>query len=160
MNFLQSGIGIAIASLATATSANAQSIDARDPAGVVAALLAAGQTAELKAGAASGNPMIVALNNQFEYAIHFTGCTAKTKCTGIYLHSSFTPPRKVTPEQIASWNAKSSSARASLSEKNGDPNLEMRLAVADGKLSTSTFIANVNQLREAAISLIKVSLGK
>ncbi|RYG88923.1 MAG: hypothetical protein EON59_02895 [Alphaproteobacteria bacterium] len=159
MHFAYGRVGIATVILTAAVPAQAQMLDVKDPAGLVAALVASGQTAELKQGAATGGPVIRAVNNQFEYSIHFTGCTAAQNCTGLYMHSSFTPAKKMSSAQIDAWNATSTFGKADLHATSGDPNLRQKLALTDGKLSAPLLIANTNQFREAMVSLIKVAFA-
>ena len=160
MSFEHSGVGLGLlAAVAAVAPAGAQTIDARNPKGAVDALVSAGQQARLEAGKATGDPVIIATNQNFDYSIHFTGCMAKVACTGIELYSSFTPPKRMTLVQIADWNAKSSFGRAGFAS-NGDPNLTQPLVLTNGSLGRQPFIDNTNRFREAMVSMIRVALAE
>ncbi|TFI56773.1 YbjN domain-containing protein [Sphingomonas parva] len=133
--------GLMLLGLAMAAPAGAQMVKAQDPAGVAAAMKAAGFTAELGEDA-QGEPMISSEHKGTAFKVLFYNCTNKRNCATIQFHSGYDVASAVSLETINNWNRTQRFGRAFI-DNVGDPILQMDLDLDDGGVSPALFADNL-----------------
>jgi Putative bacterial sensory transduction regulator len=124
-------IGLA-ASLAFATTAQAQMVSAKDPKTVVTALQNAGYKAELSKDD-TGDPLIRSSSGGSSFAIFFFGCTKNIDCATLQFFAGYTDKN---------WNSKKRFGRAYVSDS-GAARVEMDVDLDDGGMSIKLFEDNL-----------------
>ena len=149
----------ALAALAVAAlgagGALAQSVDAADPEGVLAAVRAFGHKARLETDP-DGLPVIRARMDDINYAIQFYGCEGTANCRQLQLAASFDLEPGLTPEFVNQWNEDWAIGRLSVDQA-GDPIFTYFL-VTDGGLSPANFRA-VLEIWSAALGGVVGDIG-
>jgi hypothetical protein len=127
--------------VAVASPAMAQNVEARDPAGVEAALTAAGYPGKVETGS-SGSPIIKVKTDSLSFLVSFTGCKENKNCTSVAFFTAFASPIKPTLQAVNNWNSNKRFGRV-YTDNEGDPVIQMDLDLDDGGMSRGLFIDNV-----------------
>lgn len=133
----------ASAVLAMAAPAGAETVAAKDPPSVAAALQAAGFQAKLDKDK-GGDPMITSGSSGSRFGVYFYNCTDNRDCATVQFHASYDAEAGKAPslEKINEWNRKQRFGRAYL-DSEGDPAVEMDVDLDDGGMSRELFTDNV-----------------
>jgi len=115
------GLTIAIAAAGMAAPSQAQTVSAKDPRTLVAALQAKGFQAKL--GTTSGEPSIESGAGGIKFKIFFENCTDGKACRTVTFFTGFTDI-EATPAKLNQWNAQNRFTRAYIDKEN-DPVLAM-----------------------------------
>ena len=129
-----------MAALALGGTAQAQTVSATSPQGVVAALQNAGYKATLSKDS-TGDPLINSSSGGSNFSVFFFGCTRNTDCRTVQFFAGYTD-RKVTLNMMNDWNSKKRFARAYMTD-NGAARIEMDLDLDDGGMSAKLFEDNL-----------------
>lgn len=116
--------------------ANAESVDATDPAQLTQVIQDLGYRAQLKTDN-TGDPMITSSVAGTEFSILFYGCTDNAACKVLLFKVGYDLPLGTTDQTINAWNADNLFGRAYLDDED-DPWLEMPVNM-DGGISRANF---------------------
>lgn len=126
--------GIAV----TPGSAQAQMVQASNPAGIVDVLEAAGYSAELGIDG-TGDPKIISSASGIIYNIYFYGCDWSVDCQYLQFSASFDLTNGIPVSRVNEWNADKIAGTAWVDEEN-DPYLSYFLTTAEGGISEGNFV--------------------
>jgi len=135
------GWTIAIAAAGISLPAQAQTVSAKKPESLVAALQAAGYSAKLQKDS-TGDPMIVSGVNGHPFRVIFYGCKANKDCATITFAAGYDKKSETSLASINEWNRKNRFGRAYLDDE-GDPLLGMDIDLDDGGISALLFTDNL-----------------
>jgi hypothetical protein len=124
-----------------ATPASAQTVEARSPATVEAALAGAGYSPEMKKDS-GGDPLIVVTADGYKVIVMFFGCKNNADCKSVSFYAAYRAPKKIDLQAINAWNQKRRFGRAFL-DNDGDPTLQFEVDLDDGGMSKALFIDNL-----------------
>jgi len=128
----------ALAALAIAAPAGAQSVQATDPGTVVQALQSAGYSAELGRDE-RGDPKVDTVVGGTRMVVYFFDCQNGRDCRAVQFHSSYEAPAPPL-ETMNRWNRDTRYARAFVTA-DGNPALEMDINLdAAGGMSRRLFL--------------------
>ena len=120
-------------------AAPAQTVDARDPQTIVAALQDLGYRAALGTDAV-GDPMIESAASGVDFTVFFYGCTDGAGCQDLQFYQGFITDRVWTAEDLNPWNRDKLMGQAYVDDE-GDPRI-------------SFFVAGVTDMRRATFDRV------
>lgn len=132
---------VAIASSGAAPIA-AQTVTAKDPQSVAAALQAEGYAAKMDK-TTDGDPAIRSQSSGSNFSVFFYNCEKGEKCATIQFHAGYNTDDGKGPslQKINAWNQSNRFGRAYLDDE-GDPIIEMDVDLDDGGMSRELFVDN------------------
>lgn len=113
------GLGMLAACAALAPPLSAETVDATDPAKLVAVIQDLGYRASLGSDGI-GDPMIASSAGGVEFGIYFYGCTKAESCKSVLFKVSYDREEGTTLDVVEAWNERTLFGRAYLDEE-GDP---------------------------------------
>jgi hypothetical protein len=129
--------GVAIA-LWGAAPVTAQTVEARNPASVQAALQNGGYKPEMKKDA-SGDPMLMIDSQGYKMMVLFFGCKNNTGCKSVSFYAATRAAKKIDLAAVNKWNEQRRFGRAFL-DSEGDPSLQFDVNLDVGGMSPALFI--------------------
>lgn len=127
---LSASLGMLAACAAFAPPLSAQTVDATDPAKLVAVIQDLGYRASLESDGI-GDPMIGSSVGGVEFGIYFYGCTKGESCKSVLFKVGYDREEGTALDVVEAWNERTLFGRAYLDEES-DPWVEMSVNLFGG----------------------------
>lgn len=155
----KAGLAIVGAALTAwgAMPASAQTVEARTPASVEAALQSTGYKPEMKKDS-GGDPMILIDSQGYKMMVLFFGCKNNAGCKSVSFYAATRKAKNIDLATVNKWNQQHRFGRAFL-DSEGDPTLQLDIDLDDGGMSRELFIDNLEWFT-VAFDNLKTEMAK